>query len=157
VSCRVRLDLCKDGRFSSVAIMSGRKDVIRRAMLRAAIGPLLVYALVIQALFLPFARARAMEAALTQASLGLLCTMNGLESDPSDESGDTKHRMHGLDCCLPGRPVLADLPVLLPSATVTVVPVRTLARIDLAVTPEARGPPPVAETPLQPRAPPFPA
>ena len=136
--------------------MIGGKRTIWREALRTFFGPLVLYALIIQALVLPLARTKAATLSMGEAGISVLCTTDGMTADPSQPDG-SKHVMHGLDCCLPGRWAAFDQPFIAPANAPAFMLDQIAIQFDYASLPPVRGPPTPALTPLQPRAPPIPA
>lgn len=136
--------------------MIGSKRPFWREALRAFLGPLVLYALIVQALVLPMARTKAATLSMGEAGIAILCTTDGTATDPSGKDGSA-HVQHGLDCCLPGRWAAVDQPFVSVSDSATYVPVQVAIQFSYTTLPPVRGPPTPALTPLQPRAPPIPA
>lgn len=136
--------------------MTGGKRTFWREAFRTFLGPLVLYALIVQALVLPLVRTKAATLSMGEAGISVLCTTGDMIADPSQQDG-SKHVLHGLDCCLPGRWAAFDQPVIAVTDLPAVILDQIAIQFDYASLPPVRGPPTPTLTPLQPRAPPIPA
>lgn len=121
---------------------------------RFAVGLLVVYAVLIQALAAPFFRARAVELARLDAALAILC-LTDTPADGHEPARPGLTKGHGLDCCLPGaREIALDAPVfLVTQLTPDLAPERVSRPLAFEL-PQGRAPPYALSRVLQPRAPP---
>jgi len=124
-----------------------------RAFGQALVASLVAYALLIQTLALPFAQVRAQELARIDASLGVICMVDGSDSAPSDRS-TRDHHHNGVDCCLAACCASFAGPAIVATSDISLPALLTTTSL---FKPDANGPraPPAALlSQLQPRAPP---
>lgn len=125
-----------------------------RLAARTLFVPIFVWILVAQSLLLPLAKARAIEAAGTDAALAIICTSTWPQ--PSGDEGGTGggERIHDLGCCLLCGRFVLDTPMLVSTRLpVVAAPARQPILIAFERL-QSRAPPATTATPSQSRAPP---